>query len=304
MNKLQFSSKPPSFLRRALAALLMLCCAWGVAQAAVTITIVNRNAPGEGFNDPTPAAPVGGNNGATLGAQRLIAFQRAAEIWGATLSSSVPVRIAATFEPLACDATGAVLGSAGAIEVFSDFPGAPRVNTWYPGALASKLSGQDLASPGEAHIRARFNSRLGLFDDCLPGSPFYLGIDNNHGNQIDLVTVLLHEFAHGLGFQNFTDEESGEFFYGVPSAWDYYLIDSRLERLWINMTPEQRRLSAISVDNLAWNGARVRPPYPSCWRRARNSRSAGRPPATRPAPTKWATPPSARRWASPRWSAR
>ena len=45
-------------------------------------------APGEGFNDPTPAAPVGGNTGTTLGQQRLIAFQHAADIWGAELDTN------------------------------------------------------------------------------------------------------------------------------------------------------------------------------------------------------------------------
>src|SRR5689334_17892025 len=75
------------------------------AQAAATIVIVNLNAPGEGFNDPTPAAPVGGNTGTTLGQQRLNAFQHAADIWGATLTSSVPIRIGASFVPLACTAT-------------------------------------------------------------------------------------------------------------------------------------------------------------------------------------------------------
>ncbi|HTV00362.1 MAG TPA: hypothetical protein VMF13_07505, partial [Luteitalea sp.] len=37
------------------------------AQAAVTIYIVNFDGPSEGFNDPTPVAPVGGNPGTTLG---------------------------------------------------------------------------------------------------------------------------------------------------------------------------------------------------------------------------------------------
>jgi hypothetical protein len=55
---------------------------------AAIITIVNNDAAGEGFNDPTPVAPVGGNNGTTRGAQRLIVVQRAADIWGD--SSSVP----------------------------------------------------------------------------------------------------------------------------------------------------------------------------------------------------------------------
>ena len=36
------------------------------ALAQGQIVIINNNAPGVGFNDPTPAAPVGGNNGGTL----------------------------------------------------------------------------------------------------------------------------------------------------------------------------------------------------------------------------------------------
>jgi hypothetical protein len=43
---------------------------------AATITIVNGDAAGVGFNDTTPAVQVGGNTGTTLGEQRLIAFRR------------------------------------------------------------------------------------------------------------------------------------------------------------------------------------------------------------------------------------
>src|SRR5262249_11785193 len=51
------------------------------AQAAI-IVVDNFDAPGGGFNDATPAAPVGGNTGTTLGQQRLNAVQYAADIWG------------------------------------------------------------------------------------------------------------------------------------------------------------------------------------------------------------------------------
>src|SRR6185503_18061399 len=99
----------------------------GAASAAATIVIVNGNAPGVGFNDPTPVAPVGGNTGTTLGQQRLIAFQHAAAIWSARLDSNVPIRIQAQFVPLGTN----VLGSAGPLGVARDFPGAPLPNTWY-----------------------------------------------------------------------------------------------------------------------------------------------------------------------------
>src|SRR5438128_11754904 len=83
------------------------------AYASAHIVVVNGNAPGVGFNDPTPAAPVGGNPGTTVGDQRLRAFQVAADRWGETLDSIVDVVILGTFERLTCTATTAVLGSAG-----------------------------------------------------------------------------------------------------------------------------------------------------------------------------------------------
>lgn len=246
-----------SFLARACATLALSCCAATFAQAAATITIVNSNAPGVGFNDPTPAAPVGGNSGTTLGQQRLIAFQHAADLWGATLTSAVPIRVDAAFVPLTCTSNSAVLGSAGAYEIWSDFDNAPRPGTWYPSALAGKLAGADVTTPDVPHIVARFNSRLGLFADCLLGSGFYLGLDNNFGNQIDLVTVLLHELAHGLGFQTFTDDATGDEIMDIPSVWDHYLLDNRTNKTWAQMTAAERVASAVSGNGLSWNGPNV-----------------------------------------------
>jgi hypothetical protein len=245
-----------------LIAALALSCAAAASTQAATVIIINQNAPGVGFNDPTPVVPVGGNTGTTLGQQRLNAFQHAADIWGATLNSTVPIRVGAAFEPLACTENSAVLGSAGAAEIWSDFTNAPRPATWYPSALASKLAGSDLSTPGEPHIFARFNSRLGLFADCLPGPGFYLGLDTRHGEGIDLVTVLLHEMAHGLGFQTFTDKETGAEIQGLPSVWDHFLVDNRTEQLWADMTDAERAASSISGKRLSWNGPTVRTAVP------------------------------------------
>ena len=71
---------------------------------------------------------------------------------------------------------------------------------WYGKALANKLVGADL-DPATPDINANFNVNLGQ-PGCLTGIFFYLGLDNNHGNNVDLVTVLTHEFGHGLGFSD------------------------------------------------------------------------------------------------------
>ena len=230
-------------------ALAMLCSA---GSWAATITIVNGDPAGVGFNDPTPVAPVGGNTGTTRGAQRINAFQAAASIWGETLESSVPIRVLATWEALPCSDTGAVLGSAGALQVFADFPGAPQPNAWYSEAETNKLVGFD-TDPEQPEIRARFNVNLGE-PGCFTGSPFYLGLDNNHGPLIDLVSVLLHEFAHGLGFQTYTDDATGELLAGIPSIWDYFLLDNSTNKLWKDMSDAERAASARRSGRLVWSG--------------------------------------------------
>lgn len=226
------------------------------AFAGATIVIVNGNAAGVGFNDPTPAAPVGGNTGATLGQQRLNAFQHAANIWGANLDSSVTIQILATFEPLSCTATSATLGSAGTQEIFFFSSGDANVdaNTLYPGALTNKFVGFDV-SPN-ADIRARFNSNLGN-PGCLTGVGWYLGFDSNHGTQIDLVTVLLHEFGHGLGFQQFASLTSGAMPAGLPDAYNKRLFDDTQAKFWPEMTNAQRVASSINFNHLVFTGSHV-----------------------------------------------
>jgi len=224
-------------------------------RGAATITIVNADPANVGFNDPTVVAPVGGNGGTTLGQQRINAFQAAADKWGATLTSGVNIRIHAIWTALSCTATSAVLGSAGATEIFRDFTGAPVAGHWYGKALADKLLGVD-ADPATADINANFNVNLGQ-PGCLNGTFFYLGLDNNHGNFVDLVTVLTHEFAHGLGFQTYTSGSSGAQIGGFPSIWDDFLLDTSTGLTWTQMTNSQRAASALNEGHLVWNGNNV-----------------------------------------------
>ncbi len=246
---------------RALAVGAGITLAATLASAAATVTLVNFDGPGEGLNDPTPVAPVGGNAGTTIGQQRQIALLHAASIWAANLNSTVPLTIRVAFNPLGCTATGATLASAGTRFVNRDFPGAPFAGTWYHSALANKIAGADQI-PAEDDINTQFNINLGA-PTCLAGSPFYYGLDNNEAGGIDLVTVALHEFGHGIGFSAITSGATGARLVSFPAVWEHFLNDDTTAKRWIDMTDAERVASAINFRKLSWLGANVTAAVPS-----------------------------------------
>ena len=229
---------------------------------AATIVIVNANASGEGFNDPTPVSPVGGNSGRTLGAQRLQVFQRAAQIWGGLLESPVTIRVHSQFTTLSCSSSEAVLGSAGPITVAYDFPHAPFSRTWYHSALANALAGSDL-NPGSTFsdydIQARFNSVLdNRSSSCIGGDAWYYGLDHDHGTDYDLLAVVLHELGHGLGFSTLVDMASGqEPAASTTDAFARNLLDTSVGKHWNEMTDAERVASSTRTGSVVWDGAHV-----------------------------------------------
>ena len=253
----KFLSKIRIFALTLMVGLFCSASAFGTA----TIVIKNDDAAGVGFNDPMPVAPIGGNPGTTLGQQRLNAFQFAANIWGATLTSGSVITVRARWMPLECTDLTAVLGSAGATTVHRNFLNAPFANTWYGPALAGALAGTDV-NGGTEEIQAQFNLNIGT-TGCLTNRTWYYGLDNNHGGQrINLVTVLLHELGHGLGFSSFTNEETGALFAGSsgvpsPSIYDRFLLDNSTGKTWVQMTDAERVTSATNNGNLVWNGPQV-----------------------------------------------
>ncbi len=229
-------------------------------RGAATITIINANAANIGFNDATPATPVGGNPGTTVGAQRLNAFQYAADIWGALLDSAVEIRVQASFEALPCTTDSGTLGSTGTIQVVDDFDGAEFPGTWYVTALANKRAGRDLM-PASNDIRSRFNADFGK-PGCVDGLAWYYGLDGNNGLNVDLVSVALHELAHGLGFVTFVGNDGGEFV-GEPDVFERSILDLSNGLRWTEMTEAQREASYTNARRVVWAGPRTTADVPA-----------------------------------------
>jgi len=218
--------------------------------AAATITLVNQDGPNEGFNDPTPFTPVGGNNATTLGQARLNAFQHAADIWAGLLTSSVPILVDVEMNPLPFG----ILGGAGPNSVHRDFANAPKANTLYVQALANKWAGQD-TNPAQSDIGVVFTS----VDPIIFGIAWYLGLDGNpSANQADFVTVVLHELAHGLGFISLVDDSTGAKFMGLDDVYSDFLEHHGASPSdYPSMTNAQRALANVAGANLHFIGSQV-----------------------------------------------
>ena len=256
---------------------LLFLAAIAIAPApasAVTITIKNGDLFQEGFNDPKPVAPVGGNPGTTLGAQRLFLFQYAANAWALRLGGNVPVVVSAQFEPLGGSSVSATLGFAAPTTVHRDFQHAPFSLTWYAGALANQLYGTDLndlvplgcplplVNNKCPDLFAQFNSDVDN-QSVLGTVDFYYGIDGNSGTDIDFLSVVLHEIGHGLGLLDLIDPNTGVIDPNPASpsclnCSDAYSNNLKDQSFWLaTMSNAQRKLAVVHDGKLVWAGPAV-----------------------------------------------
>lgn len=229
-----------------------------VAAADADFQLRVIDGPDEGFNDPTPVTPVGGNSGTTLGEQRRIAVTYALGLWGAVLDSSVPIVVEANFSELGCDGDGsAVLASAAPTTAIDNVGSlwASR-DLVYPSALGDRLLGRD-AAPGDPDIEANFNSSIDL-PSCNVGVRWYYGLDAAQGAGVDLVQTTLHELAHGLGMTLLLDAQSGAFLLDKPDPFAALALDHTVERHLPEMTAAERIAALSHGLQVAFDGPRTR----------------------------------------------
>ena len=156
------------------------------------------------------------------------AFDYAVSIWAEHLESSVPIRISASWTALG-DRT---LGSAGPTLLFTLSGDGVEPNTFYTIAQASAMTGEDLVSQNSVDFDIRVNMNCDW-------SQWYYGLDANPGpSQIDMVTVLLHEIGHGIGFigSMFGDNDTRSADWGLsnpplPIIYDQFALDGDFKNL-------------------------------------------------------------------------
>lgn len=247
-----------AFKQTLLTAILASSLAYSSISGATSMVLDIQDSPGEGLYDTTPALPVGGNNGTTVGEQRTIVFQYAADLLAEIFDSSVPIVIEARFDSLTpCSPSSGVIGSAGANGWYLNFPGAPSFFTYYPQALANSLSGSD-RNAATADISATFNSDVGTAG-CLTSKSYYYGLDGNAGGGIDFLSLVLHEVIHGLGFQTLVDLSTGAKPNNYNDSYMVHLEDHSLNDHWGDNTMDnsERQASAIDDGDLLWTGSNV-----------------------------------------------
>lgn len=142
------------------------------------------------------------------------AIEAAFHIWSQVIVSPISIKVEIHWENLG----NSTVASAGSDRVYKNFKNAPFRNVWYPAALANAISGQRLNGTNP-DITLKINSNINWnYDHTIPP----------HG-RYDLLTVVLHEIAHGLGFvSSFDLTEDKKIKWGIenqPFVFDKYLED-------------------------------------------------------------------------------
>lgn len=170
-------------------------------------------------------------------------FTRATEIWAKYIVTGRPIVFDVRWEEL----PNRVLGSAGPSENFINVPNSPDSSKVYPIALTEKLQGRDQNYAGGADVSASFNSKF---------SDWYIGTEGFPSpSQIDLLSVVLHEIGHGLGFISFLDVDTSSRTAGFnyQMIYDKYLQDFQGEAITdINFYPNlsNKIFTLVTSDSL------------------------------------------------------
>ena len=167
------------------------------------------------------------------------AVQAAIDVWSENFSSTVPVTVNVSWGRAS---SYGILAAASAKSNFANFPNAPDKTLYYASALANALAGKDL-DPNNPELEITISS----------DAPWYYGVDGKcPPKSFDLVSVILHEMGHGLGFisGNYYDQYSGYGRIDLPTPFDAYA-----------QLPDGRRLADMPSPSIETGKALTSPLY-------------------------------------------
>src|SRR5690606_22455517 len=94
---------------------------------------------------------------------------------------------------------------------------------------------------------------------CEQQPQWYLGLDGKPAsNEIDFVTIALHELAHGLGLTTRTSVYDGQSGDGPLDVFTSLLYDTSTSTPWPEMTQDQRAASVLRPRTLSWGAEATR----------------------------------------------
>lgn len=229
------------------------------------------------WNDPSTsgfAAP--GNPGITLGQKRRNAMLAAAQAVANQLQGEGKVVVRACWADLDSgelttlaqagpdnsainDPTLSIRTASGAIRRILPTPFLPRY-TWFAAAPAGQAIGSSScqALGGDcanfADLTITFNALIDT-PQALGNRSFFYGTSaTNPGQNVDFLTVAMHELVHGLGYVDLLSEDGAEL-QDRDDAFSRYLINAAQQnpRSLARLSNAERKAATIS-ENLQWVG--------------------------------------------------
>lgn len=235
--------------------------------------------------DATPATPIDGNNGTTLGEQRRNALERAGQLLASQLKLPIALRVSGCWQPLGGNREdGARIAFAGPTAFIFDsadfsVPWLPDKYTWYSVTEMVRRSGgpqcatfsNDCASATD--IEATFNSDIDPPANVV-NAPFYYGFTgtNKPARSIDFVTTTMHELTHGLGFLSVINVDpedddtplgararaSSGLSYDDAFSRQLSLVNAQARTykpfLGVDTTDAERAAALVAPDAIRWSG--------------------------------------------------
>ena len=192
--------------------------------------------------------------------QAQTAFQYATGIWANTVVSAVPIKVTVHFQLLTAGTLGITFPNG-----IKNFAGAPVSDRWYATSLANSITGTEL-NPGEPDVEMYLNSAVN----------WYYGTNGTvPAGQYDMVTIVLHEMCHGLGFLSLAKDSSGLGSFGMlrnsdffnlvqaftwpnldtlPSVFDEFLVTAANQQLDSFPNPSAQLSPMLRTNNVYFNG--------------------------------------------------